>query len=277
MIRFGMPWQPRNYSINARMIGLMEILPSSQRLKLLEYTTRLKFELAEWLIVELKLRDVIPESLTSSLVTEILGNLFKDKEGLVLACNTTEVLMLIKWGQGGVLQSLVNLIRKQLPSETCEAKVTAPTKEGLQKLILTITSPKAEDGTYYSDRIARQNNIILICDDDMYIRSLVKAGLKNVATIIEIGEGAQIIDAYKTHNPDIVLLDIHMPNLNGQEALAQIRVFDPRAYIIMLSADSSAENVVWSQRHGAKGFLAKPINKSKLSEYVEMCPTIKRS
>jgi two-component system chemotaxis response regulator CheY len=254
----------------------MQVLASSQRLKILEYTTRLKFQLAEWLIVEVKLIDLAQKDFTTSSIADVMGDLFKDREGMVLACNNTEVLMLIQWGKDNNPHQLAKAVRSQLPSDVCEATVTPPTKEGLKKIVLAITSPKTEDGAYYATRIARQNNVVLVADDDMYIRSLAKAGLADTGMIIETSDGTQVLPAYKIHNPDIVLLDIHMPGLNGPEILNQLRALDPRTYVIMLSADSSAANVMWAQQHGAKGFLTKPLNKTKLLEYVDMCPTIKQ-
>jgi two-component system, chemotaxis family, chemotaxis protein CheY len=80
--------------------------------------------------------------------------------------------------------------------------------------------------------------------------------------------------AYKQYAPDILLLDIHMPGKDGLEVLHDIQDIDPQAYIIMLSADSSAENVGYTLQEGAKGFMTKPFTREKLLELTHKCPTI---
>ncbi|MGB9151936.1 MAG: response regulator [Alphaproteobacteria bacterium] len=249
----------------------MEIIPLSQRLKLLEFMGRLKYQLAEWLIVEVKLTD---PALSSNAIAELLHSLFSNYDGLVMACTNTDVLMLIQWGKNNSPQKLAKEVRNKLPATGCEATIVPPTKEGLQKLALTIAPPDVKDGPLYMARIMRRDNVFLVADDDMYIRSLIKAGLKGTGSVAEVGDGNAVVDSYKTHNPDMVLLDIHLPGLSGQEILSQLRALDPKAYVIIISADSSPENVKWAKQHGAKGFLTKPFNKERLQEYLEACPTL---
>lgn len=251
----------------------MDIVPYSQRLKLLEYIARLKYQLAEWLIVELNV-SVPTENMSSTTVATLLHNLFKDNDGLVLECNSTNVLMLIQWGKKNSPQKLANQISYHLPSEVCDTKIFPPTKEGLQKIAVTIAGSTSQGNSLYTQRVLRNQKIFLIADDDMYMRTLAKTGLKEIGTVVEIATGNDVTEAYKKHNPDMVLLDIHLPGLSGQEILRQLTDLDPKAYVVMLSADSSPENVRWTHQHGAKGFLAKPFGKSKLLEYAEACPTI---
>ncbi|OFW87090.1 MAG: hypothetical protein A3J37_05440 [Alphaproteobacteria bacterium RIFCSPHIGHO2_12_FULL_45_9] len=123
-------------------------------------------------------------------------------------------------------------------------------------------------------RKARVEKIILIADDDMYMRMLIKKGIGSHYTVQEVIHGSEIVAAYKKYLPDILFLDIHMPGKDGLENLEAILTYDPQAYIIMLSSDSSPENVIWTTKHGAKGFIAKPFAKDKLVEYVKKCPTI---
>ncbi|MDR3449136.1 MAG: response regulator [Alphaproteobacteria bacterium] len=253
----------------------MEILSPSQRFLLLEYLAVLRHHLNEWLIVEAKLADGTGEDMTSAGVGELLQRLFPGYEGRILICNKTEVLMVIKWGTAESPTQLTKKVRAELPENTCEMITTTPTREGLRKIELMIAPPAAGENPFYKARLARRENIFLLADDDMYIRSLTKVGLKGLGTVIEAGEGTQAVAAYKAHNPDILLLDIHMPGLSGQEVLEQVKAWDPSAYVIMLSADSSRENVQWTHQHGAKGFLTKPFNKAKLLEWVDACPTIK--
>ncbi|MDE1900563.1 MAG: response regulator [Alphaproteobacteria bacterium] len=252
----------------------MDVIASSERLKFLEYTTRLKYQLAEWLIVEVKIKDASPQDMSNIDVAELMHTLFKDHDGVVMPCKSTEILMLISWGKDNNPQKLVHEMKAHLPAKACDVTVVPPTKEGMKKLVLMIAPPDPKDGPLYAARLARDGNLFLIADDDMYIRTLAKAGLKPFGDVIEVSDGSGVVESYKQNNPDMVLLDIHLPGLGGQEILNQLRAIDPKAYVIMLSADSSLENVKLTHQHGAKGFLAKPIHKAKLQEYIDACPTL---
>jgi two-component system chemotaxis response regulator CheY len=251
----------------------MEIFDASGKSKILERIMQLRDRLADWLIVEVRLKDAPRQRLSSVAIAELMHGICRDYDGLIMACNETEVLMLIEWGRQNSPERLVMKVRNELPNETCEAVVAPLTSEGLKRITLIIAPPAAKDYALYGVRLARRENVILIADDDPYMRALIKAGLKNAGGVVEVGNGDDVIDAYKMYNPDIILLDIHLPGLQGHEILSRLRALDPAAYVIMISADSSAENVTWTHQHGAKGFLAKPFNKTKLLDYVVNCPS----
>lgn len=123
----------------------------------------------------------------------------------------------------------------------------------------------------------RDHNVVLIADDNVFIRFLVKKWLGAVAEIIEAGHGNEVLDAFKKHQPDIVFLDIHLPGRNGKDILNDIRAENPDAFVIMLSADSNKDNVVDSVRGGARAFITKPFTRETLHKYYLMCPTLKPS
>jgi len=79
-------------------------------------------------------------------------------------------------------------------------------------------------------------------------------------------DGQQAVALTRRHQPDLVLMDIVMPNMNGFEA-TRVLVNDPQTAaipIIMVSGTEQAADRIWGLRLGAKGFLAKPINKDDL-------------
>jgi len=254
----------------------MEILALSQKEKLLERIALLRHNLPDWLMVEVRIKESERRVLFSDVIAEIINGLCRGYEGLVMVCSEVEVLLLIHWGKENSPQKLAMMVRKELPPESCDAVVSPVTSEGLQRMILVITPPESKNGVYHQKRINRQENSFMIADDDMYIRAIVKAGLKGAGGCVEVGNGSEVIDAYKKYNPDMLLLDIHLPGLSGQQILSRLISIDPAAYIIMLSGDSTMENVKWALGHGAKGFLPKPFNKTKLLEYVGRCPTVAR-
>ena len=101
---------------------------------------------------------------------------------------------------------------------------------------------------------------MLLVDDHALVRAGMRAllgNMPNVDVIAEAVDGHQALIAIKTHSPDIVLMDISMPNLNGLEATAQATRDFPDTRIIVLSAHSSEEYVGQALRAGAAGYLLK--------------------
>ena len=123
-------------------------------------------------------------------------------------------------------------------------------------------------------RGANKKNLIMIADDDMFVRKVVSAALQGLCETVEVTDGAQVMDTYINRNPDMIFLDIHMPNITGMELIHQILHKDKGAFIVMLSADSSEQNVRNSRLRGAKGFVTKPFTKDRILHYFNKCPTI---
>ncbi len=82
------------------------------------------------------------------------------------------------------------------------------------------------------------------------------------------------LDKYTNIAPDILFLDINLPDVTGHELLEKILILDPDAYVIMLSGNCDRDNITQAISKGAKGFIAKPFTKDKLFQYIDRCPTI---
>jgi len=101
---------------------------------------------------------------------------------------------------------------------------------------------------------------VLIADDSSFMRNWLKQLLddKNYFVIAEAENGVQAIEKYKVFRPDILLLDITMPLLNGIEALRELVKFDSKANIIMCSSLGQQPFVIEATKIGAKDFIVKP-------------------
>lgn len=112
---------------------------------------------------------------------------------------------------------------------------------------------------------------ILVCDDAMFMRqSLIRMlAADDHKVVAEASNGAECIEKYKQVNPDIVLMDITMPDMNGIDATKQIIAIDPNAKIIMVSAMGQRENVFEAIAAGAKDFVVKPCDQSKILSCVK--------
>ncbi len=109
---------------------------------------------------------------------------------------------------------------------------------------------------------------VLIVDDAAFMRTALKTVLeKNGFEVIgEAENGITGVKKYRDLNPDIVTMDITMPEMNGVEALREIRSIDGNAKIIMISAMGQENYVREAVMLGAKGFIVKPWNENYVIE-----------
>lgn len=112
---------------------------------------------------------------------------------------------------------------------------------------------------------------ILIVDDAMFMRAAVKKTVEEAGHIVvaEAGNGMQAIEQYSVVGPDLVLMDITMPDMDGIEATKRIIAIDPEAKIVMVSAMGQMEMVVRAINAGAKDFIVKPVDADKLKSCVK--------
>ena len=112
---------------------------------------------------------------------------------------------------------------------------------------------------------------ILICDDAAFMRMMIKDILtKNGYNIAgEAENGLKAVEKYNETKPDLVLMDITMPEMDGIQALKQIKASDPSACIIMCSAMGQQAMVIESIQAGAKDFIVKPFQAERVLEAVK--------
>lgn len=101
---------------------------------------------------------------------------------------------------------------------------------------------------------------ILLADDSTFMRNFLKSKVQQLGhiNIVEATDGQKAIEAYKQIRPDIVFLDITMPNVNGLAALKEIIAFDSKAKVVMCSAMGTESNVMEALQLGAIDFIVKP-------------------
>ncbi len=112
---------------------------------------------------------------------------------------------------------------------------------------------------------------ILVVDDAAFMRMMVKDILtKNGYNVIgEATNGVEAISKYKELNPDLVMLDITMPEMDGIGALKGIREADPHANCLMCSAMGQQAMVIEAIQAGAKDFIVKPFQAERVVEAVK--------
>lgn len=111
---------------------------------------------------------------------------------------------------------------------------------------------------------------IVIADDSISARALLKHAIKEAIKddyeTFEAKDGAEAVVLYKNEQPDIVFMDLTMPNMNGMEALREIKKIDSNAKIVMITADRQKETKKELMSDGANDVLNKPVDVDELKE-----------
>ena len=112
---------------------------------------------------------------------------------------------------------------------------------------------------------------ILICDDAAFMRMMIKDILtKNGYNVVgEAENGLNAVEKYTETKPDLVLMDITMPEMDGIQALKKIKELDSGATVIMCSAMGQQAMVIESIQAGAKDFIVKPFQADRVIEAVK--------
>ena len=113
---------------------------------------------------------------------------------------------------------------------------------------------------------------ILLADDHQLVRAGFRALLQQVPAVevvAEAGDGREALHLFKKYRPDVVLIDIAMPKLNGLEAIARITREFPNAMVIVLSMYANQEYVVQAMQAGARGYLLKEDAVSELKAAIK--------
>ncbi|MCI8465806.1 MAG: response regulator [Lachnospiraceae bacterium] len=111
---------------------------------------------------------------------------------------------------------------------------------------------------------------IMVVDDAAFMRMMIKNTLtKNGFTdFVEAQDGAEAVEKYDAEKPDMVFMDITMPNMDGLQALKKIKEGNPDARIVMCTAMGQQSMVVEAIKYGAKDFIVKPFNAERIVEAV---------
>ena len=111
---------------------------------------------------------------------------------------------------------------------------------------------------------------ILIADDSAFMRKVIRNALEKIGhkDIIEVANGTDAINKYKSDKPDLVLLDIIMPDVGGIDVLRSLIKIDKEIKVIMVTAVGQDAMVDECNQLGAKGYIIKPFDEKKIKEAI---------
>jgi len=114
---------------------------------------------------------------------------------------------------------------------------------------------------------------ILLVEDDPLTQQLVRGVLQQTNEIHSCDTLHQAVNDYLRLQPDLVLLDIDLgdSDFNGFDVLATLRLYDPRANVVILTAHDSPANIRQASLVGAHGFIAKPFTRERLLQCASGC------
>ena len=112
---------------------------------------------------------------------------------------------------------------------------------------------------------------ILLVDDAAFMRMLIRNTLttNGYTNILEAADGEIAVSTYSAEMPDLVIMDITMPNKTGIEALKEIKAMDPGAKVVMCSAMGQEAMVVEAIKLGALDFIVKPFKAERILQTVK--------
>jgi two-component system chemotaxis response regulator CheY len=112
---------------------------------------------------------------------------------------------------------------------------------------------------------------VLVVDDTKFMRDILKGILKkkDLEVVGEAGNGREAVEKYKELKPDLVTMDIIMPEMDGIEAVKNIVAFDSSAKILMCSAMGQQALVIEAIQAGARDFVIKPFQPTRVLEAVD--------
>ena len=125
-------------------------------------------------------------------------------------------------------------------------------------------------------RKGRDSLELMMIEDDVFSSRLVENVLGKQYSMTTLASAELALATYAHLAPDLLFLDINLPDVTGHELLEKIITIDPHAYVVMLSGNADRDNIMQAMKRGAKGFIAKPFTREKLFQYIELCSAHKK-
>ena len=115
-----------------------------------------------------------------------------------------------------------------------------------------------------------RNHRLLIVDDSNFIRSKIARSLgeSGVEIVGLASNGVKAVASFDKLRPDVVTMDVTMPQMDGLECIRQLRRRDPKVRILVVSALADKSDAIQALKAGAQGFLCKPFSEQELSEAI---------
>lgn len=126
----------------------------------------------------------------------------------------------------------------------------------------------------YTDMNALRNTRVLLIEDDRTTRRMVSKAIGDYCDLTEAFDAGKGVNKFIHFDPDIVFLDLELPDNNGHNILEWIMWNDPGAYVVLFSGKCDEYNVQKAMNNGAMGFVPKPFSPERMMSYILQCPKL---
>jgi CheY-like chemotaxis protein len=232
----------------------------------------IKQHMNEWQIVNVNILENSPLS-RQEIVSHFLTK-FEDTEGIAYPLSDKKIVMLARLGNLNDYDKVKAEIETNIPKNCCKIFLHKMNAAGINKIQIDfgrLEHKQTSRLSLYDQRLDRTRNVILVADDDPFVRLSMKTLLAPLGQTVEVEDTKDIVKAYQEHNPDILLLDISAAFM----AIPHIISLDDKAFILTLAENSEELEARGTVKKGAAGFLTKPAQKQKVQQYLSECSTIK--
>lgn len=228
---------------------------------------------------------------------QILKQMLADLDGTGFICHDLDIFLVIRPETHKKIRQIHKELAKKLEISTedftvnvydtkiqyekiqqmCKIKIydykktleKIPAEKPKQKQILTFTP---EELAHIPKKREKNPAQVLLVEDDPFSRHLVKSLLSSSFKVIEAETHIDALNAYVQYAPDLVFLDIDLPESTGHDVIKKLKEYDPDAFVVMLSGNAYMDNIKKSLELGAHSFIAKPFNKQSISDALKNCP-----
>ncbi len=187
-------------------------------------------------------------------------------------CATWDIWL--DWGKIEPLLSAKIALLQTAADQQREKDVDTEAQRAVEE---TLRMVEAEwEATLTQRRMIRLQPLVMIADDDQFSRTLAINLLERDYASAAARNGRETLKVYLERAPDVLFLDIGMPDISGHILLEHLLKLDPQAHIIMFSGRRDKETVLRAMQAGAKGFVGKPFTRAKIMEYVASSPFVRQ-
>lgn len=236
-----------------------------------------------WNYVRISMECALPLPAWSD-ICDLLQSHAGDKEGAAFLCRSNEIMVFCKGVHPHILHRLGDLIIALLSAHGIIAELSIrDVAQDWEKLSATYsyealirkqaaplqpTNQIPERDRREGSPLAYRRRVLLV-EDDPVTRWLVRGALKGECVLHTAQNVQTAIASYQACKPDIVFLDLNLPDGNGSEVMRDILKHDPGAYIVIFSSHDSMDNIVSLLENGARGFIAKPFSRDLLMGHLK--------
>jgi len=175
-----------------------------------------------------------------------------------------------------ILMRIVPMLEHQRKAEEVRRQLAQKQELERKRQAILAHTREASAADIQQRRSNRQTPQLMMIEDDAFSRRLVENVLQKKYPLTSLSDAKDAFGSYARIAPDLLFLDINLPDVSGHELLERLLAIDPEAHVIMLSGNADQTNIMEAMRKGAKGFIAKPFTKEKLFQYIDRCVGISK-